>query len=128
MASLGSYQKLSSAYNTTGTITYQIPEQVKDGSNLVINETGMQLVMDVSGGEVSKITFKVDSAEDGRYPGTFQGFEFGMGWQHPSFIHAFIEAKNHPGQIYEGDNGFAHYTGLVSSENNSLEVTLTPSK
>jgi hypothetical protein len=126
MMTLGAYETLAKAYNGTSTITYKIPAEIGLGEVQVINEGGLEMFMTNTTDGVTEIRFESD-ADDRRYPGTFEGFEFGMHWTHPTYIGAFIEAKGTHGKHFEGDNGTAHYDAIVD-ENNHLTVLLTPSK
>lgn len=125
MMTLGQYETLASAYNNTSTITYPIPASLPVGTTEVINEDGLQMSITNTADGVTEIRFDAD-ANDRRYPGTFQGFEFGMHWMHPSFIGAFLEAKDNHNQHFLGDNGTVAYDAFVDSDNH-LTVTLTPS-
>ena len=125
MTTLGTYETLAHAYNNTSTITYPIEETLSVGTYKVIDQDGLQMHITNAIDGVTEIRFDAD-AGDRRYPGTFQGFEFGMNWTHPSFIGAFLKAKRTPGQHFLGDNGTAAYDAIVD-ENNHLTVTLTPS-
>lgn len=77
MMTLGQYETLASAYNNTSTITYPIPASLPVGTTEVINEDGLQMSITNTADGVTEIRFDAD-ANDRRYPGTFQGFEFGM--------------------------------------------------
>jgi hypothetical protein len=123
---LGSYETLAKAYNSTSVITYKIPATLALGEYTVLDEDGLQMIITNTEDGVTEIRFESD-ADDRRYPGTFEGFEFGMHWTHPTFIGAFLAAKDTHGKHFEGDNGTAHYDAIVDDANH-LTVTLVPSK
>ncbi|WP_261370521.1 hypothetical protein [Weissella cibaria] len=77
MTTLGTYETLAHAYNNTSTITYPIEETLSVGTYKVIDQDGLQMHITNAIDGVTEIRFDAD-ADDRRYPGTFQGFEFGM--------------------------------------------------
>ncbi|TYC47874.1 hypothetical protein ESZ50_11000 [Weissella muntiaci] len=127
MPTLGKYSDVARSYNGVNTISYQIPESIsEDGTHLLIDGNGLKLFVDTKDEEITRIKFNVTDMYNPTYPGTFQGFEFGMHWKgNPSYISSFINARNNPGKLYVS-KGLVEYSAKVDRNTHELVVTLSP--
>lgn len=127
MLTLGKYSDIARSYNRVNTISYQIPESISgEGTHLLIDNDGLKLFVDIKDEEITQIKFNVTDMHNPNYPGTFQGFEFGMHWKgNPSYISSFINARNNPGKLYVSE-GLVEYSAKVDQDTHELVVTLAP--
>jgi hypothetical protein len=124
MKNLGTYKTLANAYNNSVSV-FKIADSVDDGQNLIIDNDEIQMTMDVTDGDVTEIKIVAKDAGSRDYMRTFQGFEFGMNWEHPSFIGSYMKASATHNEHFEGSNGFAHYDAIIDDAG-QITVTLTP--